>query len=789
MAMFINTNVPSLTAQRYLGQTNNAVAKSLEKLSSGLRINNAADDASGLAISEKLRGQISGLKRASLNAQDGISLLQTAEGGLQNIQNMLQRMRELSVQAGNGVYTTNDRAEIQKEVDQLKSEINRIASSTEFNTKKLLNGDATALWSSDSSKLNAIVKGAVAEGNYNLEVTVDPGKNNVYKTDVMTLNEGAIGAEIVSSANATNVASVGNPTSLSATNDTNIKVTIGDGSGNTTSGIKTLGAYLQAGSQFNTSVTIDATSAGKSGYVSIEALANSSAGATNGSFKVSFISAKTGDKVEATVAANIDATGNLVLDASGSIDGLGEITIAMGGDAKVQNGDKILYSVSGESLNTDVTSAGGGTVQVGTDGPVISYSGSSGAGAFDSADMLTFEDKGNDVTVHIAEIDSTTGNINVGSITLNFAESGDDNDATDGNIGTTKTGDFEIKIAGGGEAATSTTKLKDVARFTTSDGRNIFDNVQELKVFGNGTSATIFLEGDDTIADFETKLTDAIVSLGMGATPETSKESTTVNNNLVNYVAPGQGTDLSNEALEGTFIIQSARLGEDSKLSFIGDQNLINGLSLANIQKGENSQTTVTVTDAHNGKLIGKDKVSDGTLRGVIQGVDVKIDSDVGVDVSWNSDKKEFTFAASGETENIKLHLVDNAMEMQIGANEGQSILANIPQVNTTSLGIDDVLMVDQELAQKSITKLDRALENVSGIRATIGAQINRLEYTMAGLDTTRENLTAAESRIRDLDIADEMAKFTKNQILAQANISMLAQANSMPQLALSLIG
>ncbi|PLX65836.1 MAG: flagellin, partial [Denitrovibrio sp.] len=144
MSTVIYNNVPALTSQRYLSQTNTAISKNLEKLSSGLRINSAADDASGLAISEKLRGQISGLQRASMNAQDGISLLQTAEGGLSVITDMAQRMRELAVQASNGVYTTNDRAEIQKEVEQLKSEIDRVASSTEFNTKKLLNGDSTA---------------------------------------------------------------------------------------------------------------------------------------------------------------------------------------------------------------------------------------------------------------------------------------------------------------------------------------------------------------------------------------------------------------------------------------------------------------------------------------------------------------------------------------------------------------------------------------------------------------------------------------------------------------------
>ncbi|MCD8553529.1 MAG: flagellin, partial [Seleniivibrio sp.] len=212
MALTVYTNVNSMVAQNYVNQTSNNLSKNLERLSSGLRINSASDDASGLAISEKLRGQISGLSRASSNAQDGISMLQTAEGGLATIQEMTQRMRELAVQASNGVYTSNDRSEIQKEVDQLKDEIDRVASSTEFNTKKLLNGDATALWSSDKSgDIDVAVTGKVAEGNYNLNIEVDPGKNYVYKTDVMTLSDDAVGGEITTAAgtdNTTNVASV-----------------------------------------------------------------------------------------------------------------------------------------------------------------------------------------------------------------------------------------------------------------------------------------------------------------------------------------------------------------------------------------------------------------------------------------------------------------------------------------------------------------------------------------------------------------------------------------------------
>ncbi|HAG07336.1 MAG TPA: flagellin FliC [Peptococcaceae bacterium] len=138
--MIINHNIMALNAWRGLSQTNSALSKSMEKLSSGLRINRAADDAAGLAISEKMRGQIRGLNQAIRNAQDGISLIQTAEGALNETHSILQRMRELAVQSANDTNTDADRAQIQAEVDQLLQEIDRIANTTEFNSKVLLDG-------------------------------------------------------------------------------------------------------------------------------------------------------------------------------------------------------------------------------------------------------------------------------------------------------------------------------------------------------------------------------------------------------------------------------------------------------------------------------------------------------------------------------------------------------------------------------------------------------------------------------------------------------------------------
>lgn len=140
--MIINHNLGAMNAQRNMNVNSGNAAKSMEKLSSGLRINRAGDDAAGLSISEKMRAQIRGLDQASTNAQDGISLVQTAEGALTETHSILQRMRELAVQAGNDTNVTTDRTAIKDEIDQLNAEINRISTTTEFNTKKLLDGSS-----------------------------------------------------------------------------------------------------------------------------------------------------------------------------------------------------------------------------------------------------------------------------------------------------------------------------------------------------------------------------------------------------------------------------------------------------------------------------------------------------------------------------------------------------------------------------------------------------------------------------------------------------------------------
>ncbi len=198
--MIINHNMMALNTNRQLKCNDNSLAKSLEKLSSGYRINSAADDAAGLAISEKMRSQISGLEQASTNAQDGISLIQTAEGALQETEDILQRMRELAVQASNGTLADADRAAVQDEVDQLAGEIDRIAETTEFNTKSLLDGSFTTSFqigananqsmSVSISKMDAETLG-VTDQSTSAAAKVDNGSNllGVRALDLNTAGE------------------------------------------------------------------------------------------------------------------------------------------------------------------------------------------------------------------------------------------------------------------------------------------------------------------------------------------------------------------------------------------------------------------------------------------------------------------------------------------------------------------------------------------------------------------------------------------------------------------------
>ena len=804
MALSIYNNVTSLGAQKYLNIANNAQTKSLQRLSSGLRINTAADDASGLAISEKLRGQISGMKRASMNAQDGISYLQTAEGAMSSVTSMLQRMRELAVQAGNGIYTTNDREMLQLEVDQLKDEINRISQTSEFNTKKLLDGSGTALWSSTEKYLGAVVKGPeVAEGNYKVDTSVQPGQNNVYKSQIMQVKDGVLVAEVTNTDPDASVTSVREPNNIPVTNSAGMSITVKgqtdeiDDASNGTHTLSAMQTYHGAeGSQSNWRVSSATYTNGDntmSGYYEVEIVSTTNGTVTGGfTYRYRYMDSKTGEMsawTEATAAANATATITLNLGGVAAGGNSAQMTLKLpGAGSTIQPGDKIVSVFDANSTAFNGTASGAGSLQI-DNGPVLTFS---ATGSLVKADNGDEKIDYNEVKYHMATMDPKTGVVDYGSLTVEFREG--EPGATTPTAGVLNSGVTTVNVRDNGPA-TKDTKLSDLTQFTNADGVNILANTQELTIYNQGKSTTIYLEQDDTIEDFDKKLTAALMELGLGADESTSS-GRTVNESLVRYVSKEgvansdsyKATAGTNESVPGTFVIQTAALGTDSELVFTGDQNLMNALGLATIQEGINSSIDVTVTDAHTGKFVGSDNVNDGKARNIIDGIDITIEQDAGVEPVWNDSTKSFEFNATNEVSTAYLHVVDNRTELQIGANEGQTLNISVGQLDTTGLEIDDVYVMDMELSQRSITKIDKALEILSSTRATVGAQMNRLEYTISNLETARENLTAAESRIRDLDIAEETTNLTKNQILVQSATSMVAQANKIPQQALALL-
>ena len=782
--MITNTNLFSLSSLVAAGRNQGDLSQSINRLSSGLRINSFMDDPSRMSISEKMRGFILGLQTSSQNAQDGISYLQTAEGATTEITNMLQRMRELSVEGANGVYSANDRLEIQKEIDQLKAEIDRISETTQFNTKKLINGESSGAWNSGTDKISAVINGTVADGNYDISVDVKPGQNQVQSTQIFTLREGELGA-YVGNQGTTNIGEVSSPDNIKDTADGSYNVTVanptdGGATGDVmNSSMDFINSYQKEGSNMAFgAVSATALKTNESGYFMIEFTENSTTAENGAGYRVKFISAETGEEGQWIDFETED--GKL----KGSYDSNGfnlefEIPMLAGADT-VNDGDKFLFSVTDAkdvTNNEDLMANGGGALQIsqnGVQGPVIVYNQPNSLTKPDDKDGIV---EYNNVTVHMVTLDSETGTFDTGEITLGFQE----NTGAAGN-GQTLGGTASIEVRKGGEAATATTKLSELANFVDENGVELFASTQELKIYGNNTNTTIYLEGDDTIQDVVEKITKAITQdLGMGS------GLTEVDKKLVSFNQI-EGTGFG--VVPGTMILQSALTGKDGELSFIGSQKLMDALGLEVVQESSQNIQTITATDNLTGVVVGERVTSNSRVTDVIPGIDLIVDTRTGVDAYYNTGTGKIDFKPSNrlENQNLNLHIVDARTEIQIGTEKGEKLDVSLPALNTAALGIGNTNINTQEDAQRAITEVDNALSKVVSARSKIGAHVNRLNSTINTLATAEENTTASESRIRDTDIAKETTAMTTAQVAYQANIAILAQANQIPAIALSLL-
>ena len=945
--MVINHNIPALNTYNRLMSNNYAVAKSLEKLSSGLRINRAADDSAGLAISEKMRSQIRGLDQAQRNSQDGISLIQTAEGALNETHSILQRMRELAVQAANDTYTSADRQNIQSEIDQLTAEIDRIAGTTQFNGKNLLDGTAAALVSTDNLSTKVFVRDGLrvfdpfgqksaGGGNYRLDITADSGLGQVQKSDifkikhdVITTTTTTITAESseINSENYLNgqcavfgfdVSAGGAATVGDALASLNITIDFGGGCSYsllfpslTNVDADTIGNAILAdpnlagklcvfsdalwcsvhltakdpGQDFTMTFTINKPVTVDDGTFCLGFTAGlNTAGAAAKSVTCSATTQRNSPWQNinhfATIAASENITGVALActmkEGTYAID-----TVNMADFAGTNNCFTIggYYSCTGTPLATLYAGVCGGTnmnastifivdsVCQTSGTAVVSYMthGFSEAGCnidnacftsicvtlgaaatidagarfgkicltFATANLVNVCDKfvvnmetcSGDVNCYFENRNSTISIkcnavgetpfvtfsfcqqvANYKNIDLNFFQVDSQTGAyydnslivtTDMLMNKSDTATFtvencistlirNISVNHLGCIACLSTSLYDVDNFWDASGNFILETPQTIAlVQGNGKKANITLSRADTFASVRDKLNEAIAT-GLGQGNIVGADNTDKFASFVNVAC-----DSGLESVQGTLIIRSAIAGKAGEINFVGADSVLNALGLMTIQNATDNVFSVDVTEAHKGTVIARDVIgANNTLIGAVhQNVDVQFDSNSGIHAEWDATSKQFNLTGGSTYKTSTfVHLADRTTVLQIGANQRQDIGFGIGNMNSLALGVDNIQVISNDLSNEAIDQIDRAISLVSAQRANLGAIQNRLDHTINNLSVAYENLSNAESRVRDVDIAKQMMEFTKFNILNQAATAMLAQANQLPQNVLQLL-
>jgi len=778
--MRIYHNIPALFAYNAVNATNESLQKSINKLSTGLRINSAADDAAGLAISEKMRAQVRGLDQAVRNSQDGISMIQTAEGALNETHSILQRMRELSVQAANDTLTSQDRSYIQLEVDQLKEEITRISSTTQFNKKKLLDGSASALWSSDNLDTKAFIRGALrtidqfgqksaAEGNFIIRVSANPGDAQIQKSDVFKVKHENV------------VMNVGLNTEAGARSVSVDNLPAGDYNVTVTTAVDVVGTASQSYNFGTISAGTGYGTAVAAASILFEVLSVNTAAGTVVVRAESYVMSSGG-----TVQTFVDENLTLTTASRTGYTGLG-FQMA-GGTATLAIGDLSAFVVGGKYV---MHLAGSGAAGVDASINVSATINSTWAAAGNWSTATMTQDRGfgvaltalqnKDVHFRTFYLNTQNGQVFQSDIKIGF------NDKTTGYTAFGATANLvSFTAAYIGQVAEDDVALRDLDKFWDANGRFLLEDSQSITITqGDGKQASVRINSTDTLRDVAKKFNDAI-AFGLGQSKYVGADA----DKFVSFVGEDDKTTSTPESVQGTFVIRSAIAGKAGTLNFAGDEDVINALSLNVIQKDSESEFRVTVQDAHNGNTIASGvKITGNYMAGIVhQNVDVEFDKMANIDASWSEAAKGFLLTKKEGVYETILHLADNTTVFQIGANEKEDMGISIGNMSAAALGVDSVLVTDRESAARSITVIDSAIDMVSSQRAKLGAYQNRLEHTINNLTVAGTNLQAAESRIRDLDMAKEMMNFTKLNILMQAGNSMLAQANQLPQNVLQLL-
>jgi len=743
MAAVINTNVQSLNAQRNLSSSQSSLATSLTRLSSGLRINSAKDDAAGLAISDRMSAQIRGLNQAVRNSNDGISLAQTAEGALSESGNILQRIRELAVQSANSTNSASDRQALNSEVNQLVSELDRIANTTSFNGLKLLDGSFTA---------QTFQVGADARQTINVNV-------GAATTDRIGINKVASNNDI-----ATNAVTA-------ATQSTSAITTAAKGDFGTATGV----ASAQTAAVPVQQLTI-ADADGNSQTVQVNA--GSGLAATNTALQTaSTVGVSAGtvkyDAHSVDVLLKADAW-----DMSASTDDTFELSIGNGSAA----------------VSLTVTAAEGKTFEQSLAEAISTYNGTPAAGITLSSEK-TAEGFKLSITQSSAAGTPADNNTQITVATVANSTSSDVKASIDDTeLKTAGTaGDAYAQLAGGTLSFAATDKIVSVKSGTT-----------ELAVgLGNTTAGnnnvvaqTLTINGQvqeqvDIAAGADAKTISAAINAvadktGVQATARTTATLSDVSTaGVISFKL--NGTDVSANVsdpknltnLADAINNQTSKTGVTAKLSVEKDAIELVAEDGRDIKVADFNNSSVDGTDVKSASMriqggVGEDKRG---LATVLSDTNSTTNADrdsttIGGNIELKSAGGYFSVSSNKADKEGGLF---SGMKDELQAGDLKSV--NSIDISTVA-GATDALDI-----------IDGALAKVNSIRADLGAVQNRFESTIANLNTSTENLSAARSRIRDTDFAAETANLTRSQILQQAGTAMLAQANALPNNVLSLLG
>ena len=792
MSLRINYNLASSSAQRGLGTSQDLYSRMASRLSTGLRINQAADDTAGMAVSEKLTNQVRGLNQAQRHAQDSVSMLQTAEGALTETHGILARIRELAVQSANDTLTVSDRANLQAEADQLVAEVDRIASSTQFNGITLLNKNSSV--SLHNSGLGLTFQIGANSGN-TLGVTLSAVRSQDLG-DVQTLNAAHAvtgGAKTIDVGSATAV-------NYNATVDTafDVRDAINAAGGDITASVKNGKLRLESSAAvsavfandggdlqstlFATNATVNTVASSTSledlgvsasGTMTITATSGTITGATT----LTNLGINSGDTLVlglSKAAGTGGAAGTMTLADLGVTAG-GTLTLAFA-DAGVsptetrsiavtyQTSDTL--SVLASRIDTAVTEAAVLTASgnTGTDTLAVTVGGSAGSGAITLTGNTTAYSGG-------------TLTINAGTILTDLADSNSGSGSlisklnlttiTGATTGTTSASSATVNTATFTESVTYTVGSEaDLTAFaaglqTAIQGAGAIGTSAAFDV----TSATAVINGSNqlaidvspssngvTIATITGSGTNALRTLfGLGAAPASATATSAMNVAAQTETATVSYTTSDTLSTIATKIATAVTgIGQVGTSLIAGNAGTVAsfnaGTSMIDIT-GVDTDTTLTF--------------SSGALR-----------------TALNLAAPD-TATASGTTSSSAA-IVQNAYRLSSIA------LTGVTSISSSSSGSIDIST--QTAASAAISTLDSAINQVSTARANIGAIENRLDSTSRSLAVASENTAAANSRIADADIAQSMSEMVRAQILQQAGISVLAQANQAPSLVLQLL-